>query len=237
MRTVLIAIAIIGMAALGAVAYRGGIVFAAKPDEAGEPPMKPPVIADTSTAPDVVPRPDPVPARPREPARARPISPSIVAIPPVDPVELERVAPREPLTRLALALPPERPALLRLDRPVATAAGVFSSGDFEVTLSDIEPPSADEICTDAAGRDWPCGARARTAFRSYLRGRSVECRIDPKAPTGKVIAPCTLAGRDIALWLVENGWARTEASTYEDAAEAARKAGKGLFAAAPAWSR
>ena len=56
MRTVLIAIAIIGMAALGAVAYRGGIVFAAKPDEAGEPPAKPPVIADTSTASDVVPR-------------------------------------------------------------------------------------------------------------------------------------------------------------------------------------
>ena len=71
MRTVIIAIAIIGVAALGAVAYRGGIVFAAKPEEAGEPPIKPAVIADTSTAPDVVPRPDPVPARPREPARAR----------------------------------------------------------------------------------------------------------------------------------------------------------------------
>ena len=236
MRTVLIAIAIIGMAALGAVAYRGGIVFAAKPDEAGEPPMKPAVIADTSTAPDIVPRHEPTPDRAREPARARPISPSIVALPPVDAMELERVAPREPLTRLALALPPERPALLRLNRPVATAAGVFSSGDFEVTLSDIEPPRRMRYCTDTAGRDWPCGARARTAFRSYLRGRSVECRIDPKAPAGKVIAPCTLAGRDIALWLVENGWARTEASTYEDAAEAARKAGKGPRSGA-AWSR
>lgn len=231
----------VGAIALAAAGYHASILFA--PDgRQGALAVALPAEALDGGAPDgsdqqpEAPVERLTPPQPR-PAPARAIAPSIVAPPDIDPGDLQRIEPREPLTRLALALPPERPEMLRLDRPVASAAGVFAAGGFRVTISGITPPAASETCDDEAGRAWPCGAAARTAFRAFLRGRSVECRIDPALPPGDVSARCALAGQDLARWLVANGWARASDPEYRDASDAARSAGRGMFGRAPAAMR
>ncbi len=162
---------------------------------------------------------------------------------------LERVAPRPPLGGSALADLPKpkaapddksgkeresedwkgEPLLL----PVASAAGEIESKGHSVTISGIDIVRPEEICTDAAGKDWACGVRARTAFRAFLRGRAVVCDA-MSGNAGRNSAQCSIGKQDIGQWLVENGWARAEAGgPYADAGEKARAAGKGIFAPAP----
>lgn len=148
---------------------------------------------------------------------------------------LKRIAPRAPLSELSLAAPPKPKAPKDLTgeplyRPVAEAAGVIEVKGQSITVSGIEVVAPDETCTDGAGKSWPCGVRARTAFRNFLRGRAVTC-----APPDEAGTPRCLVGRqDISEWLVENGWARAAAGgPYEEAGEKAKATHKGIFGAAP----
>lgn len=151
---------------------------------------------------------------------------------------LTREAPRPPLSELSQALPPKtkRPADwdgATLHRPVAPQAGVIEAMGYTVRIAGIEPVDPDRVCS-SGGQDWPCGAAARTAFRAFLRGRAVTCDIAQDAVPGTVEAACRLGKQDLARWLAANGWAEASgASAYAEAAEAARRAGKGMYGAPP----
>lgn len=179
---------------------------------------------------------------------ARTIDPETIAPPDVAARELERVAPRKPLSTLSLAQPPKPkpPEELKnepLYQPVAVAAGLIEAKGNTIALSGVEAVKPDETCSDAAGKSWNCGMRARTAFRAFLRGRAVTCsgagtKKDATASSAgapaAIVADCKVARQDVGQWLVENGWARaTQGGPYADAGEAAHKAGKGIFGAAP----
>jgi len=182
------------------------------------------------------------------PDPARTIDPETIAPPDVAARELERVAPRKPLSDLSLAQPPKPkpPEELKnepLYQPVAVAAGLIEAKGNTIALSGVEAVKPDETCSDAAGKSWNCGMRARTAFRAFLRGRAVTCsgagtKKDATASSAgapaAIVADCKVARQDVGQWLVENGWARAaQGGPYADASEAARKAGKGIFGAAP----
>lgn len=158
---------------------------------------------------------------------------------------------RAPLSELSLAAPPSprtppvRPGQPNepgetqewkgepLFQPVAPAAGEIESKGVSVAISGIEVVRSDEACTDDAGKSWPCGVRARTAFRAFLRNRAVTCA-EPEANGGPATAQCHIGKQDIGQWLVDNGWARAAAGgPYADAGEKARAAGKGIFGPAP----
>jgi endonuclease YncB( thermonuclease family) len=48
---------------------------------------------------------------------------------------------------------------------------------------------------------------------------------------------CSLAGYDVGTWLVENGWALSQAEgPYAEEEKAARDAGKGIFSGGPSGS-
>lgn len=153
---------------------------------------------------------------------------------------LERVAPREPLSQLGQAQPPQRPEIFRLFRPVAPAAGRIEAGGQEIVVAGIDPVDPGQDCEAADGTTWPCGMRARTAFRLWLRGRAIDCKLpdqnSAKETTGSAAsARCALDGDDVGQWLVENGWAPASADgPYGDLEKQARKAGKGLFGDGPA---
>ena len=183
------------------------------------------------------------PSRAIDPETASPSGPGTGA--------LERVAPRAPLSELSLAAPPSprtppvRPGQPNepgetqewkgepLFQPVAPAAGEIESKGVSVAISGIEVVRSDETCTDDAGKSWPCGVRARTAFRAFLRNRAVTCA-EPEANGGPATAQCHIGKQDIGQWLVDNGWARAAAGgPYADAGEKARAAGKGIFGPAP----
>jgi endonuclease YncB( thermonuclease family) len=170
--------------------------------------------------------------------RSRAIDPEVVAPPSTGEEPLERAEPRPPLSELSLALPPKPKAPGEwkgkpLFQPVATAAGTIEAKGHTIAISGIDIVEPDETCTDPAGKSWSCGQAARTAFRAFLRGRAITCGA-PQGTGPAATAACRIGKQDLGAWLVENGWARPAgAGPYADAGEAARKAQKGIFGAAP----
>jgi endonuclease YncB( thermonuclease family) len=154
--------------------------------------------------------------------------------------ELVREPAREPMSSLAAPAPPapppdpeSLPKRWRLvHQPVAMAAGVFDIEGVTIVLPGLDTVPTNETCTDANGGSWPCGMGARTAFRAYLRGRSINCKLPDQRPDKAVLGECLLQGDDPAAWLVKNGWARAKAdgpyATLETEARAARRGIYGL---------
>ncbi|WP_352127071.1 thermonuclease family protein [Mesorhizobium sp. dw_380] len=183
----------------------------------------------------------PAPAAPQPPKPAvhsRAIDPDVVAPPELPAGNLERVEPREPLSKLALAMPP-KPKMpddwngTKLFQPVAPAAGLIEAKGYSVAVSGIDVIKQDETCT-TDGKSWPCGIRARTAFRAFLRGRAVACTVPPEGGRDRIAAQCRIGKHDVGQWLVENGWARAaEGGPYVEAGEKARNEKKGIFGPAP----
>ena len=180
---------------------------------------------------------EPVASRPAS-VTARPVSPDIVAPPPLDPATLDRVAPREPLSELALALPPKpltpdkwngKP----LFRPMADAAGRFAANGFTVAIAGVETVEPDRMCGEGA-EQWPCGMRARTAFRQWLRGRALSCTLPEDGDPKLVVASCRLGKQDAGEWLAANGWApAVPGGPYAEAGRVARDKGLGIFGGPP----
>jgi endonuclease YncB( thermonuclease family) len=163
--------------------------------------------------------------------------------------DLERLPPRTPLgqssakastkpspksagteSATAAVAPTERKETV-LYQPVATAAGVLDAAGYHINLADIDPVAKDETCPRSGGGAWPCGLVARTAFRAWLRGRAMTCNVP--AAKGAVITSCTVGDDDPALWLVENGWARSDDPRYRDAVDKAKDGKRGMFGGPP----
>ena len=172
------------------------------------------------------------PDTPRRPVRA--IGSDLITAPPVDTARLERVEPRQPLGELALAPDPATmpPAETLLYRPVALSAGLIEAQGHRIQLYGIEALSEDATC-ESAGRSWPCGLRARGAFRAWLRGRAISCTVRPVAIDETVVSACRLGAQDAAEWLARQGWTRSATGAYADVLEEARAAGRGIYGAPP----
>ncbi|BCG76416.1 hypothetical protein MesoLj113a_75740 [Mesorhizobium sp. 113-1-2] len=178
------------------------------------------------------------PLPPKPVVHSRAIDPDVVAPPELPAGELERVEPREPLSKLALAVPP-KPKMpddwngTKLFQPVATAAGLIEAKGYSVAISGIDVVPQDETCT-TDGKSWPCGIRARTAFRAFLRGRAVVCTVPPEGGRDRIAAQCRIGKQDVGQWLVDDGWARAaKGGPYAEAGEKAQSARKGIFGSAP----
>lgn len=228
MRAAGIAIGIAGLVAItvAGLAFRDDLVPPPPGrDEGGAPHVE--------VAPAQPPAPEPTP--PKHPQRIRPVSPGIVAAPQVDVSTLERIEARGPLSPLGEApgladLPPQRTLL---HRPNALAAGMFSSMGHTVVLAGILEPDPRETCDDN-GVSWPCGVHGRTAFRNWLRGRSLSCVVPAVAGREIVVTDCLMGKQDPAAWLVSYGWARAEpGGPYAELEQRARAERRGLFGPAP----
>lgn len=200
-------------------------------------------ISEEQPATSAIPEIQPTQAESQSPsAPSRTIDPEEVAPPPLAPEELERVEPRPPLSDLALAGPAKprrRRAVVddwggtKLFQPVASAAGLIQANGYSVAVSGIDIVKEDETCSDD-GKSWACGVRARTAFRSFLRGRAVACKMPPEADRELIAVECRIGKLDVGQWLVENGWARaTAGGPYVEVGDKARTEKKGIFGAAP----
>jgi len=177
----------------------------------------------------------------------RQIAPGIVAPPTVDTGDLEREAPRAPLSDLGTAGPPEparrsgsetdrsagEPPKPQVFRPVASAAGRIEADGLTIAIAGIEVLEPEQTCHGDNG-DWPCGMVARTAFRSFLRGRALDCDLPDGELPDRLTASCRLGSQDLGAWLVSNGWAKVSstgpyAGEQADAVEARR----GMFGPGP----
>ncbi|WP_427025943.1 hypothetical protein ACP4J4_08550 [Aureimonas ureilytica] len=133
-----------------------------------------------------------------------------------------------PAETVAASPTPDAPQVRRLPAPIALDTGTIRSGEETIQIAGIAPIAPETRCADGP-RSWPCGVRARTEFRAWLRGRTLTCdpadAATPDAPTA-----CRLGEEDVGDWLVRNGWANAEpGSRYEREAQAARQAGRGVW--------
>lgn len=161
----------------------------------------------------------------------------------VKPDAYERVEPRPPLsdlygkpTRRSQAKPvpgQDEWRLTRLFNPVAQAAGRLEVQGHKLALTGIDPLEVDETCK-WNGSDWPCGTVARTAFRSWLRARAVQCKVPPVALPEEILAECYIGKFDLAEWLVDNGWARSAVGgPYAEIASKAKARHAGIYGGPP----
>jgi endonuclease YncB( thermonuclease family) len=166
----------------------------------------------------------------------RAVAPGEIAFPQIEEQELERVEPRAALSEIGPALPPKPKTPeggAKLARPVATAAGTLEVSGYRITISGLKPISPEETCS-FEGKDWPCGTRARAAFRAWLRGRTVSCDIPPEADK-MITVGCRVGKQDVGTWLVGNGWARAVPDgTYAEFGAKASQEKKGVFGPPPA---
>ena len=152
--------------------------------------------------------------------------------PRLDDRPLTRLPPREPLAPPADENPRADSTLLH--RPLAIGAGVLSFGGRDLEVAGIVPTQPDRLCATETGERWPCGMVARTAFRNYLRGRSLDCDVPDAEWEGTADAACRMMETDIGLWLAQSGWAEAEAgSPYSEAGAEAREARRGIYGADP----
>lgn len=154
----------------------------------------------------------------------------------------QRIEPRAPLSEIGMAQPPKRKRQAapedwkstRLFNPVASAAGIVEAQGHRLALAGIDPVPVDETCVYET-KSWPCGARARTAFRAWLRARAIQCKVPPEPDRELITAECFVGKEDLAEWLVVSGWARPSADgAYVEAGKKAQAEKKGIYGAPPA---
>jgi endonuclease YncB( thermonuclease family) len=218
----------------------------ATPVEKPSAPVEAPQASDAAAALSAPVKPqmavaDPQPSPPKPLAPSRLVAPTIVAPPDLTAEELQRAAPREPLSKLSLALPPmpelkNKWAGTPFFRPLAIESAVFESMGRTIAVAGAESVPLDESCI-YEGVSWPCGVRARAAFRMWLRGRALVCQLPDGDQSGEqAVTParCRLAKQDAGAWLVSNGWARAAPDgPYVLAEEKARAEKMGIFGAPP----
>lgn len=124
------------------------------------------------------------------------------------------------------------------DAPVSGNAFVADGDTLTISgtrirLIDIDAPELDQTCTDAQGRDWPCGRQASAQLRSRVRGHDITCQPKSIDKYGRTLATCILPdGTDINGWMVQQGWAVTSgfANVYGAQQDDAKSARRGLWA-------
>lgn len=128
--------------------------------------------------------------------------------------------------RPASAPPKER--MERLFSPIVVAAGAIKVRNREIHLAGISAPEFDKTCGKGATA-WPCGRLARSALRSFIRGRAIECHVPEGADKIPDPATCVVGGDDISEWLVAQGWAKRSGDAFQEAENKARDAKLGLW--------
>lgn len=238
MRSALILFALALVAAIGAYAVLGGT-----PED--EDPPEVAVAATIGQEPASPEKQERVTAQPRplaERRAIRQIAPETIAAPAASEVALVREDPRPPLGNLGFARDKplfdqnvQKGPLLRA--PLAISAGRIVVRGYRIRLAGVIPTPLDKICIRTDGTEDPCGMRARTAFRQFLRGRAIRCDV-PAKPTGEeIVTTCALFKADLGAWLVENGWALPDGDRYQAVAAKARDRRRGFLAEAAAKGR
>ncbi|WP_145690041.1 thermonuclease family protein [Azospirillum brasilense] len=110
-------------------------------------------------------------------------------------------------------------------------AGTLLVATTQIRLYGIDAPGADQACNEH-GRVWKCGKAAHAALESYIGSKDVVCFIEATNTDKEIFASCFAEGKDVAAWLVSEGWAITnkKASPRYSSTEAeAKSAKRGLW--------
>jgi endonuclease YncB( thermonuclease family) len=107
-------------------------------------------------------------------------------------------------------------------------------GSTRIRLFGVDAPEAGQRCSDRAGNDWACGAAATAKLEALVARRVVRCDLQEADRYGRMVASCSVDGRDLGAAIVGEGLARAYArysDRYLGEEAAARAAGRGLWQA------
>lgn len=105
-------------------------------------------------------------------------------------------------------------------------------GEVTVRLHGIDAPEVAQMCNDAQGVTWACGAFVGEEVRRRFEGETAICDEVERDRYGRVVAKCYVNGRDIGEEIVLDGWAeayRTYSMDYDLAEKTAQVRDAGLW--------
>lgn len=76
-----------------------------------------------------------------------------------------------------------------------------------VRLYGIDAPEMGQLCTDARGQRYRCGAKAANELAAFIARRTVSCTRRSTDRYGRVVAVCFLGRVNLNEWMVQQGWA------------------------------
>ncbi len=116
-------------------------------------------------------------------------------------------------------------------RARAVDGDTLEMNGMRIRLHGIDAPEHDQSCR-VAGRRWPCGRHATQMLASQVNHTPVVCEVRDRDSYGRVVATCSIAGRDLNAWMVAGGWAfayRRYSRAYVDEEARARAARRGVW--------
>lgn len=102
--------------------------------------------------------------------------------------------------------------------------GTLRVGTRQVSLVGIAAPDADQTCTDAQDRTYPCGRDAARALADHIGGAALACDLRGTAAGGAVAALCRIGDEDLGAWMVGRGLAVPDRAAAPDYAAAGDRA-------------
>ena len=119
-----------------------------------------------------------------------------------------------------------------LSGPAAVIDGdTLEVGGVRVRLHGIDAPESAQRCR-SGGRFWPCGHEAKRALAGRVGGQRVVCKERDRDDYGRVVAVCSIGGRDLNAWMAAEGWAlvnRRFSRAYAAEESRARAAKRGVW--------
>src|SRR5258707_3850717 len=103
-----------------------------------------------------------------------------------------------------------------------------------IRLWGIDAPESAQLCRGDDSLQYRCGAKAANELDAFIALRPVDCSPVSLDQYGRTVAVCSIAGVDLAEWLVRNGlaldWPLYSKGKYDRAQRDAGRAGRGMWA-------
>ncbi|ANY77536.1 hypothetical protein BB934_04260 [Microvirga ossetica] len=113
-------------------------------------------------------------------------------------------------------------------RAQVTDGDTIRIGEARIRIKGIDAPEMEQRCS-RAGRSYACGDTARRALIDLVSGETVRCRAAGRDRYQRILARCTVNGRDIGARMVEDGWAVSYGRDYDPEETRARSRSVGLW--------
>jgi endonuclease YncB( thermonuclease family) len=127
---------------------------------------------------------------------------------------------------LAVQLEPSEPDISGSAR--ASDGDSLHLGPDRVRLLGIDAPELAQTCWDENDAVWPCGRQARDRMTALLRSGTLICSPEGRDRFDRLLAHCTINGKDLGAQMVSGGWAiATDGYGAEEAT--ARRGRRGIW--------
>ena len=75
-----------------------------------------------------------------------------------------------------------------------------------IRLYGIDAPELNQSChTD--NKEWPCGRQSKQKLHTFVKNKRITCKLIEKDKYNRNVEDCSVDGKSIGEYMVENGWA------------------------------